>query len=63
MLEERGIDDLSLSDSLDRTSDIDGVPERDGCCDQVESAGPMPLVFEGPVPYFAEAVEEDGPGE
>ena len=63
MLEERGIDDLSFSESLDRTFEVDGIPERNGCCDQVESAGPMPLVFEGPVPYFAEAVEEDGAGE
>ncbi len=63
MLKERGIDNLSLSESLDCTFEVDGIPERDGCCDQVESAGPVTLVFEGAVSYLAQAVEEDGAGE
>ena len=63
MREECGLDDLSLSESLDRTFEVDGIPEHNGCCDQVKSAGPMTLVFEGAVPYLAQAVEEDGVGE
>ena len=47
VLEKDGIDDLSLSECLDRTFEVDGIPEHDGCCDQVQSTGPMTLVFKG----------------
>ena len=63
VLEESGIDGLRLSKCLDSTFEVDGVPERDGCCDQVQSTGPMTVVFKGAVPYLAQAVEEDGAGE
>lgn len=63
MLEESGIDDLRLSECLDSTFEVDGIPERDGGCDQIEPAGTMALIFKGSVPYFAQAVEEDGAGE
>lgn len=49
VLEESGIDGLRLSECLDCTFAIDGIPERDGGCDQIESAGPMTLILKGSV--------------
>jgi hypothetical protein len=63
VLEQSGVDNLRLSKSFDSTFQIDGIPERDGGCDQIEPAGTMTLVLEGPISYLAQAVEEDGAGE
>jgi hypothetical protein len=41
--------------------EIDRVPERDCCDNQVQAASSMALVFEGAIADFAESVETDGP--
>lgn len=62
-MEESGIDGLRLSECLDCTFEIDGIPERDGGCDQIESTGPMTLILKGSVSYLAQAIGEYGAGE
>ncbi len=49
--------------SIDRSLDIDRVPEHDGCCDQGEAAGAIALLLETAVPYFSEPAEEDCSGQ
>ena len=39
------------------------VPQHDGGRHQVETAGPVALLLEAPIPDFAEAVEEHRPGQ
>jgi hypothetical protein len=42
---------------------INSIPKGDCDDDQVEAAGSVALVLEGPVPDFAESIEEHGVGQ
>jgi hypothetical protein len=44
-------------------AEIDGVPEDDSRDGEIEARRPVSLVFERPVPDFAEAMKEHRPGE
>jgi hypothetical protein len=50
-----------LLKQTDRTFQIDCVPEDDCGHYQVQSAGAIPLILEGPVSHLAEAVKEHRP--
>src|ERR1700747_1033476 len=50
-----------LLKQTDRTFQIDRVPEDDCGHYQVQSAGAIPLILEGPVSHLAEAVKEHRP--
>lgn len=52
-----------ISDGLDGLLQIDGVPQGDGGGYKIEAAGSVLLGLETAVAYFAQPVEEDGPGE
>jgi hypothetical protein len=47
----------------DGVTEIDGVPEDDGGDREVETGGPVALVFEGAVADLAVAMEKQGPGQ
>ena len=44
-------------------TEVDGVPKDDGGDREVETRGPVALVFEGAVPDLAVAMEKQGAGE
>ncbi len=50
----------SVPQLLDGPLDVDGVPQRYGGAQDVQTARPVRLVLVGPVAHLAEAVEEDG---
>ncbi len=60
MLEQSGIDVLSLAKRFCGAFEIDHIPERDGGGDEIKPAGPVTLVLEGTVADFAEPIGEDG---
>ena len=51
--------DAKLGDGV---AEIDGVPEGDGGDREVETRGPIALVFEGAVPDLAVTMEKQGTG-
>ena len=51
---------LDLAQGGDRAVQISGVPEGDGRDEEVETGGPMLLVFVGAVADFAEPMKKDG---
>jgi hypothetical protein len=63
VLEMRRIQLSCLGQLLRCTFKIDGVPKGDRSDDQVEAAGSVALVLEGPVADLAEAIEEHGTSE
>ncbi len=59
VFEKPRIDGLAAAgEGLNSSLDIDGVPKRDSCCDEGESAGPVSLLFEAAVPDLPEAAEK-----
>ena len=46
----------------DGVAEIDGIPEGDGGDREVETRGPIALVFEGAVPDLAVTMEKQGTG-
>jgi hypothetical protein len=42
---------------------VDGVPEHDGCAEEIEFPDAVALLFKPAVPNLTEPVEERGPGE
>ncbi len=42
---------------------VDGVPKNDGRGEEIQPAGPIALLLEGPVPDLSKPVEEIGPGQ
>src|ERR1700722_16355641 len=55
---------FALSAKLgDGAAEIDGVPEGDGGDREVETRGPVALIFEGAVPDLAVTMEKQGTGQ
>ena len=48
---------------MDRPLDVDGVPERDGRCDESEAACAVALLLEAAISDFSEAAKEYGSSE
>ena len=63
MAEQRVVDRTALPEGIHGSLEIDGIPERDGGDDEIQTAGAIPLVLIGAIPNFAETMEEYGPGE
>lgn len=64
LLIQIGIHRLSgLSQPLGGPLQVDRVPQHDGGGHQVQSAGPIALLLEAPIPDFTEAIEEHRPGQ
>jgi hypothetical protein len=57
------IDGGRLRKRVNRSFQVNGVPECDGGDYQVEPAGSMALIFKGPISDLAKAIEEDGTSE
>jgi len=49
-----------IPDRLNCPFQIDGVPEHDGGCHQIEAGGAIALVFKTAIAQLAEPIEEDG---
>ena len=49
--------------SADGAAEIDGVPKGDGGDREVETRGPVALIFEGAVPDLAVTMEKQGTGQ
>jgi hypothetical protein len=47
----------------DGAAEIDGVPKGDGGDREVETRGPVALIFEGAVPDLAVTMEKQGTGQ
>ena len=64
VLQQRVIDSVAvIAQCVRRPFQIDGIPQHDGCCHQVEAAGPVALLFKAAVADFAQPVEEHRPGQ
>lgn len=53
----------SISESGQRPIQINCVPESDSGYHQIETAGPMVLMLESPIPHLAQPVEEHRSGQ
>jgi len=63
VLQQRAIDTLTvIAQGVRSPFQIDGVPQHDGCCHQIEAAGPVALLLKAAVADFAQPVEEHRPG-
>ena len=64
MGEKRVGQKFALSAKLgDGAAEIDGVPEGDGGDREVQTRGPIALIFEGAVPDLAVTMEKQGTGQ
>ncbi len=60
MRKQQLVDGTSVLQRLHGPVQTDGIPERDGRDDQVQTAGSVALILEGPIADFTDAVQEDG---
>jgi hypothetical protein len=58
VLQQFGSDLAVPNRGIDRSLNIDRVPEHDGCCDQGKAAGTIALLLEAAIPYLSESAEE-----
>ncbi len=64
MLQQAFINRMAMIyDCLDRPVEVNGVPQDDGCCHEIEATGPVALILETAVAHLAQSVEEHGSGE
>lgn len=61
-MREKGFVEIGrlCSQGVDGALQVDGIPQDDGSAEQIESTGPVTLIFKGSIAHFSQAMKENG---